>query len=336
MHWVEVLTGIADDSPASIRAHIGLQDDWLVSSINGRRMWPGGLSLPSLAGLRTTPATLPPGTTLRNLVADVRDLLRDPANAGAMFQVASQTNLLEMISPSVRPEDGIARYEQDRTQGPACAIACGAGTLFRNYFVPLGGALGQAENRQIDCLSDLGDALENTAEGHWHSRNGYVLPGRDRFEAISRRLRAMTVAELDHLRGLVRIGVQSGTEVTIATAGHRVNQAYCSALPLAYASLPDAAWEPFARLILEAAYEACFLAARQSAIETGDTRLYLTLLGGGAFGNPDTWISDAIARAFRIGAAFGLDVTLVSYGSPWAGFAALRKTVEHFGAGLPA
>lgn len=32
-------------------------------------------------------------------------------------------------------------YEFDRTQGPACAIACGAGTIFRNWLVPLDGHL---------------------------------------------------------------------------------------------------------------------------------------------------------------------------------------------------
>ena len=99
--------------------------------------------------------------------------------------------------------------------------------------------------------------------------------------------------------------------------------------------MPDAAWRPFARLILDAAYEACFLAARRIAAETGDNRLFLTRLGGGAFGNPDGWISGAIARAFKIGAAAGLDVTLVSYGAPWVGFAGLQAQIAAAGAGLP-
>ncbi|MCK5683507.1 hypothetical protein KAJ27_05280 [bacterium] len=51
-----------------------------------------------------------------------------------MFQVASQFNLLEMVSPGVTPEEGVGRYEHDHTQGPACAIACGVGTIYRNYF----------------------------------------------------------------------------------------------------------------------------------------------------------------------------------------------------------
>ena len=49
-----------------------------------------------------------------------------PENAGALFQVASQLNLLEMTGPEVTPEDGVTIYQDDRTQGPACAIAAGA------------------------------------------------------------------------------------------------------------------------------------------------------------------------------------------------------------------
>jgi hypothetical protein len=46
---------------------------------------------------------------------DVRQMHQAPENAGALFQVASQFNLLEMVSPRVTPEDGITRYQHDRT-----------------------------------------------------------------------------------------------------------------------------------------------------------------------------------------------------------------------------
>jgi len=59
----------------------------------------------------------------------------DIENTNALFQAASQFNLLEMIVPHISPEQGVDRYENDFTQGPACAIACGAGTIYRNYFV---------------------------------------------------------------------------------------------------------------------------------------------------------------------------------------------------------
>jgi hypothetical protein len=47
------------------------------------------------------------------LVGDAKALHADSANAGAVFQVASQFNLLEMVSPSVTPEQGIGIYEND-------------------------------------------------------------------------------------------------------------------------------------------------------------------------------------------------------------------------------
>jgi hypothetical protein len=63
---------------------------------------------------------------LRNLIADVRALHQDDTFKGALFQIAWQFNLLEMIGPDVSPEHGVTRYQHDRTQGPACAIAAGA------------------------------------------------------------------------------------------------------------------------------------------------------------------------------------------------------------------
>lgn len=43
----------------------------------------------------------------------------------AEFQVASQFNLLEMISPRIAPEQGVGIYAGDSTQGSAGAIAAG-------------------------------------------------------------------------------------------------------------------------------------------------------------------------------------------------------------------
>jgi hypothetical protein len=40
----------------------------------------------------------------------------------------------------------------------------------------------------------------------------------------------------------------------------------------------------------------------------------LTRVGGGAFGNADEWIDDAIARALGIVEYAGLDIRLVSHG----------------------
>ena len=91
------------------------------------------------------------------VTGDVRQMHQSPENAGALFQVASQFNLLEMVSPEVTPEHGVTRYQNDRTQGPACAIAAGAATIYRNYFAPIGGSYGQTGERQFDGLANLGE-----------------------------------------------------------------------------------------------------------------------------------------------------------------------------------
>ena len=74
--------------------------------------------------------------------------------------------------------------------------------------------------------------------------------------------------------------------------------------------------QPFASLVLQAAYEATILAAVLNAQRGVSNVVLLTQLGGGAFGNQDDWIHAAIRRALVMIAEFGLDVRLVSYGTP--------------------
>ena len=85
---------------------------------------------------------------LSEVIGDAQQLHVE--NPGSVFQVASQFNLLEMSGPNDTPEIGIGGYEDDYTQGPACAIACGAGTIYRNYLVPVGDQIGQTTDCQID------------------------------------------------------------------------------------------------------------------------------------------------------------------------------------------
>ena len=48
---------------------------------------------------------------------------------------------------------------------------------------------------------------------------------------------------------------------------------------------------------------------------TGDNTVFLTLLGGGSFGNREDWIFSAIDRAVHIFSDMDLNVILVSFGS---------------------
>lgn len=318
MTWFETLTGFPEGNPQNVRANITLEgEDAFRSRVNGRVLVCGELETPSLAELRERVRKnrpKPGRLSVREVVADVQHLHTNESNAGALFQVASQFNLLEMVSPNVTPEFGVGIYENDRTQGPACAIAAGAGTIYRNYFALVNGQTGQTAENQIDCLADLGAALGNSGRRLWEMRNGYALATHSGLSEISQRLRASSEVELDNLRQLLRIGIQWNTQVTLNDCQHQVTQAYCSALPVAYSSEPANLWADFARLILEASYEATICAAILNAQNTGNNRVFLTLLGGGAFGNEAVWIIGAIQRALKIYSQADLDIAIVSYG----------------------
>ncbi|WP_039018162.1 hypothetical protein [Halocynthiibacter namhaensis] len=322
MSWFEDLAGVPEGDADTVRAAFDVRGDTLISRSTGRKMQAGQLTIPSLSELRGAEYKAAGQNTLREVVADVTALHAAPENAGAVFQVASQFNLLEMIGPSVSPLDGIAGYEYDLTQGPACAIACGAGTIWRNYFTTLSGDVGQCRS-QIDTLFDVGAVLGNQQNAIWQMKNGYVLPGEEALAQLRGKILRMSEAARDEVRSLLRIGLQQDTEVTIGGSGALVSQVYASALPVSYNNLPEWDWEPFARLVLEASYEMTLRIAAANRERGVSDKLFLTLLGGGAFGNRMEWITDAIDYALRQVNAAGLDIRIVSYGRVHPGLAGL-------------
>jgi hypothetical protein len=315
--WFEKLVGFAEETPRQVRANIALDGKTLRSLVNGRVLVCGELETPSLAELRDRVRAAGEAhgrITVREEVADVQRL-HPTKETSLALQVASQFNLLEMSGPDVTPEHGVGIYEHDHTQGPACAIAAGAGTVYRNYFAVVNGQTGQSAADQIDCLGDIGAALGNLNSRLWEMRNGYALASHDGLVEIAVRLRTATESELDGLRRSLRIGVQWDTQVTLDDCRHLVSQAYCSALPVGYSAHFSKLWAEFARLVLEAAYEATICTALLNPKRNGNNRVYLTLLGGGAFGNETDWIIGAIQRALNLYRHADLDVTIVSYGA---------------------
>lgn len=386
--WFDQLTGFTE-SPANVRRLLQLRDGTLYSHANGRQMQCGQFEAVSLAQLRQRAselATTSNSLTLREWVGDVQQLHADNRSAGALFQVASQFNALEMPSPDISPDHGISDYQYDRTQGPACAIACGAGTLYRQYFLLFAAQLcptntpvvspvesqdgdkqltenqlgdkqlGQTRHRQLDMAAPLHQALQQAlgCGPLWRMQNGYLLADEPALRAINHYLQHASEPRKTELRNLLQIGMQWHTEVTLKAqtalgyikgvsghagqisvqhsdqnsapaqtktqtqtqtqAGHLVSQAYCSALPVAYNDQSADLWQPFAQLVLDAAYEATLAAAVINAQQTGNNTVFLTQLGGGAFGNRSDWIFSAIERALRLYQHFDLDVVMVSYG----------------------
>ncbi len=315
MDWFEKLTGFKEQSPNQVRANLHIKKNKLKSLVNKKEYIFGTLEIASLASLRKEAFKAPFNGKIKvqEIVANVQDLHINPSNQRALFQVASQFNLLEMVTPHITPQMGVGIYEDDPTQGPACAIAAGAGTIYRNYFVPLNGEVGQSTTNQIDTLADIAKALGNNNNSLWKMQNGYALLSLEGAQKVNQHLQNLNETQKDKLRQKLKIGIQWNTQVTLANCSHLVSQAYCSALPVAYMPYEKSLLKNFATLILEAAYEATFCAAIINMQKNNNNKLFLTLLGGGAFGNDINWIIQALYRALNLFKKSNLDVSIVSY-----------------------
>ena len=319
--WFESLTGFPERSYEETRSKLEVAGHLLHSKVNGASFAIGTLETPSLgelrvrarAGARSLAGTLRVSIT----IGDVGRMHQNPDHRNAMFQVASQFNLLEMTGPEVSPEDGVTRYALDHTQGPACALAAGAATIYRNYFAPVDGIAGQTSKRQVDCLRDLGVALGNVKNALWTMKNGYALCTEPGLSAIARLLEGRAPEKQGSLRDLLQVGIHWDVQVTAAGQMEQlVSQVFCSALPVRYTRIPVERWTSFASLVLEGAYEATLWAGVLNAHRSSSNVIFLTELGGGAFGNERPWIHGAIRRALHGVRNLALDVRLVSYGTP--------------------
>jgi len=316
MMWFEKLTGFIEKNPEQVRANIDIDDSTLISKVNRAKYNFGRLEVASLKELQNICSldTYNSKIQLVEVIGDVQTFHKEIFNNGAVFQAASQFNLLEMVNPRVTPERGVGIYEKDKTQGPSCAVACGAGTIYRNYFADVNGRIGQSSNNQIDCLQDIGNELNNQENNLWEMSNGYALANEEGLKNINKQLSNKSEKEINDLKQKLRIGLQWDTEVTIGYSKNRVTQAYCSALPVAYSGVFPYYFTDFAKLILEATYEATFYAALINYEKTGNENLFLTLVGGGVFGNKLEWIIDAIRKSVYKFSKTPLKVKIVSYG----------------------
>lgn len=313
--WFKNLTGFNEESPENVRKNIKIKGEKLISLINNQSFSFGNLEIPTLEQLRKTNIKeFSDKIQVKEIIADVKELHYQIENENALFQVASQFNLLEMMNPNIIPEQGIDRYEYDFTQGPICAIACGAGTIYRNYLLELNGKIGQSENNQIDCLDLIGQELDNSNLNLWQMKNGYALVNQNGLLTINKKIAQLDEFQREELKGKLKIGIQWNTEVTISQTKHKVSQIYCSALPVAYSYIESFYWESFARLILEATYEATLYTAVLNMKQNKSNIIYLTLIGGGAFGNEEYWILESMQKAIRKFITVPLDIRIVSYG----------------------
>ena len=328
MDWFEELLGFKETSVDDVTRSINIKDNKLHSLINGKTYNIGKFNLVSLENLREeteknfNKSECSKLSCLSIVEGNVQAFLSSPKNNNALFQVASQFNMLEMIDPKVTPEDGITRYQYDKTQGPACAIAAGAATVFRNYFVPLNNGLGQRTDSQLDGLREIGSYLSQIinlpVSKLWKMKNGYALFDNDGISRINDLLLTLDRDQYDLIKKKLLIGVHENIEITRfnKSKNNMVTQVFCSAIPVTYNNIKTDMLEPFSCLILEASYEATLLAGAVNSIRYKSDSVYLTLLGGGAFGNDESWIISSIEKAFKETFRYGLDVKIVCYDEP--------------------
>jgi len=165
----------------------------------------------------------------------------------------------------------------------------------------------------VDCLSYAAEILDNERNGYWSLRNGFCLPRPPGLIGdLSKRLSSQQNLLAD-VRASIRVGVHWDTEV--AEASHNVSQVLCSCAPIAFTKMVKASdWEVFARVLLEAAFDATLTAAALLAAQRQSrVRVFLTAIGGGPMGNRSRWIFHAMDWALEKHAAAPLDVTMVHF-----------------------
>lgn len=113
------------------------------------------------------------------------------------------------------PERGVTGYANDGTQGPACALACAPGTVYRNYFAPTrtvrveGTVLqtatqtGQTRDAQLNNLADVEALLDNARQRYFTVRNGYLMADD---AGLARLNQALAAADRDTLLAALRVG----------------------------------------------------------------------------------------------------------------------------------
>jgi len=237
--WFERLLGFEEGTMDNVRSKLEIDGDRLRSKVNGRELKVGKLEIVTLENLRkrTNIEIYSEKLKIEEVVGNVQSMHQDSKNNGAIFQAASQFNLLEMVGPHISPERGVGIYENDYTQGPACAIACGAGTIYRNYFIQVNGQIGQSRENQIDCLDEIGRELENSKLHLWEMNNGYALPSIEGLSLATKLIQSKSSDEYDTLKSKLKVGIQWNTQVTLNGAKNIVSHVYCSALPVAYSGI---------------------------------------------------------------------------------------------------
>lgn len=273
--------------------------------------------------------------------ADCTVQLQRPIFNGGVFLVASQFNALEMRENNITPASGITIYQEDKTQGPLCAMTCAASLFVRQYVHEHSRrddekemCVGQyttdprqTQNVQVDLsqafFKKLAKELHNSkinvnvSEPFVTFQNGYVTSTNFATigTAIDQHKWSDKVYKLmqDHLT----VGVHRNAQVW-TDSEQVVTQVFASALPLdnRYSGLSVeqiAQSAPLARLFLKNAIEMCILEGIYAKLTKSELRgrvpVILTEIGCGVFGNDSEWFQEVLADVLKNGKVYGKKYT---------------------------
>lgn len=252
-------------------------------------------------------------------LVDVGALQAKPENCDAVFQVASNFNGLETVHANQNFEkQALMSYVYDLTQGPAASLSALPGLLLRRhllYYNPRTKpeSWGQTLTTQLNFLSAISPnvlTMSQAGYAEFTQTQNRPLPTRNDYENIQIGLHT----DIQVIGGQMLSATQ---QYLVFNPKQRINQVFTAAIDLAntnaiFKNEPAAiAWS---QTVIDAAYQGTLL----SAIALGKSKVFLTLVGGGAFGNKLSWISNTITRLKKMIMDSGLNATLIWYSYPAA------------------
>jgi hypothetical protein len=251
--------------------------------------------------------------------ADIKLIMSNKKQAeGGMFQAASQFNALECKNDQTSSYNPrfFTMYKDDGTQGPTLSLTAIYSAIARRDCIYIKDDKKSQYEKPLNYLSEVKDKNGNS---YFNVNNGYFQS-----YGVSKEEFPKDSKTLENLRGKVKVVFQKDIPIihdTRARPFHEVmglterfeaHQVFTAAMDIsqstgkyAMGKGPQATSDPYQKFkpyvpdendlrcvdfVLDAAYESSYLAAHYCGAKT----LWLTLVGGGVFGNPIENILKAI------------------------------------------